>query len=184
MSEPVPEKVEHVAPQETEDQSKSKPSRGGFSARGGRGRGQVKYVQKREDGQNVEEFEENKEKSSPKKKYKEGRKPLEKETITLDTPVPEKPKKHDILKEPNDDEYNKKYTEITDKIDDLHKKFHKYVEEIRETKNSAINKNNSSKTPLKDLFVTKLAEKKRVNEEFKFVRDQVEKLKAEIDFNV
>lgn len=142
---PAPPTEEHQeAPKET-THSQSKPARGGYSARGGRGRGNVKYVKKGENEEAVEENkEEEKQEYEKKPKYDKQRpKAKEFEVFTLETVVPEKPKKHDILKEPSEEEYNKKYEEISNKVDELHKKFHNYIEEVKSS--SKQNKDKSKK---------------------------------------
>ena len=137
MSESKPEEIKQENPQPTEEKTEPASKKGQFSARGGRGgKNQgVKYVKKGE--KETEEEEEIKE--QPKEKYnkdtgykgyqkypKERRdyaeKEREREKITLETVIPEKPKKHEVLKEPSEDELNKHLKEIDEKIDAIYDK--------------------------------------------------------------
>lgn len=119
---------EEPKPEETPLQQDSKPSqRGQFSARGGRGGGasRVQYVKKGENAPEGEEYKEPTDQYEQKdnKRYKQDNrrnkveKDREREKITLETVIPEKPKKHEILKEPSEEEYHKQLNELDDKID-------------------------------------------------------------------
>jgi len=134
MSDPKPEEVKQEEAAPKEEKASPDGKKGQFSARGGRGgRNQaVKYVKKgekdtEEEGKAGEHTEHKEHKEH--KEYKD-RKPWkgdnrrnkeekqkEREKITLDTVIPEKPKKHEILKEPSEEEFHKQLNEIEDKID-------------------------------------------------------------------
>ena len=133
MSDPKPESEVKPEAVPKDDKPSGEGKKGQFSARGGRGGGGrnqgVKYVKK---GENAGPEEETKGEADPKehkekKAWKGDRKPKEertkeKEKITLETVIPEKPKKHDILKEPNEDEFHKQIDEIEDKIEAVYER--------------------------------------------------------------
>ncbi len=164
---------EPIEPQpEPQQDSATQPPKGKSSARGGRGRAHHEGG-----GRKREEEGEKREK----KERREGGGRREREEITLETVIPEKPKKSELLKEPNKEEYEKKYDEFTQKIDSLHKKFHNFIQEMKDNKLKNKDKTQANSTPLKEVLKTKLDEKKRLNEEFRVGKELAEKLKADLD---
>ena len=155
---------------EPQPQTDPAPPKGQTSARGSRGRHH--YEGGRTKGEEEGERRERKD---------GGRKEREREEITLDTVIPEKPKKAELLKEPSEDEYEKKYEEFTNQIETLHEKYHKYVKEMEDNKVKNKDKTQTSSMPLKEILKTKIEEKKRLNDEFRVGREMAEKLKNDMD---
>lgn len=156
---------------ETQPQADPSPPKGQTSARGGRGRHH--YEGGRNRGEEEGERRERKEGG--------GRKDREREEITLDTVIPDKPKKSELLKEPSEEEYEKKYEEILNQIEALHEKYHKYVKEMEDNKVKNKDKTQTSSLPLKEILKAKIEEKKRLNDEFRVGREMAEKLKNDMD---
>jgi len=78
--------------------------------------------------------EENKEEKPKKekreKKQRESKYDYDRSKVTLETPIPEVPKREKRISKPDDNEFEKKLEELETKIDNLNKQRRKFIDDV------------------------------------------------------
>jgi hypothetical protein len=112
------------------------------------------------------DHKENKEQkgNNEKKKFKKDLPPREKLEVTLETVIPDCPKKGHRLKEPSKEQYDLDVEKVNKQIEEIYASLKNYHTEIKETSNQLKGKNDQF--PLRELSKVKKDERAAMNKEF------------------